>query len=340
MEAVRRPSRVLTRLAFAIALAVACGGGASESPAPTSPIPTGPSAPPAETFFHPAGTPTAKVFIDDGPHGIDVSSSGIVFVTTLFGTSVARFPLEAPSSPLPPIEFGLELSDVVINGTGTVAYVSAPNGTNSGIYVVDVTSGTVKSALPIATVPYHIILSRDESQLFTAASGSRVWSTPVDGSKAAFAQLTGVMSTVAVAPSGGGLYAANLNGLVRRLDAATLSVQESSIGLGTLGDLVVSPDASEVYVVNDDGVVVLAASNLAYSGFVDLGGGVRGMSMSPDGEQLFVTTTLGELVIVDRAGRSVVKRIRLGGVPAHVAFDRLGKTAVVANEFGWVDIIK
>jgi DNA-binding beta-propeller fold protein YncE len=339
MEVVRMSSRTLTLVAFAAALGVACGGGASDSPGPTDLGPTGPSVP-TETFFHPAGTPSAKVLIADAPHGIDVSSTGIVYVTTLFGTSLARFPLDAPSVTLPPIDLTTELSDVVVNGAGTVAYLGVPAGAASVIYAVDVTSGVVKSVLPIGSTPYHIILSRDESQLFTAAAGARVWSTPIDGSKASFAQLSGVTSTVAVSPTGGGLYAANLNGLVRRLDAATLAVQETSIGLGTLGDIVVSPDGAEVYVVNDDGVVVLATSTLAYSGFVSVGDGVRGMSMSPDGEQLYVTTIYGQLVIVDRVRRSIVKRLALGGVPAHVAFDRLGKTAVVANEYGWVDIIK
>jgi YVTN family beta-propeller protein len=326
--------RILRTLALAVALTVACGGDSDS----TATGPTGPTG--TEQPTHPAGTPSTKVVFDNAPHGVAVSSTGAVYVTRLYGFAVARFPLDAPASALPPLVFNTELAAVVFNRAGTVAYISGPSDTDNRIFVVDVATGTVKSSIPVASEPYHLALSSDESQLFASGASSRVWSVPTAGGTAKFAQLTGLMQSVAVSPIDGMLFAANLNGVLRRLDPSTLAVQQSATGLGLLGDLVVSPDGVQVCVVNDGGVLVLDATSLTTLGYVAIGSGVRGMAMSPDGVQLYVTTIFGEIVIVDRVQRSIVKRIAVGGTPAHLAFDRLGRTAVVPNENGWVDIIK
>jgi DNA-binding beta-propeller fold protein YncE len=333
-------ARAFTPVALAVALAVACGSGSSDVLGPPDPGPGGPGPSETENPTHPAGTLSGKVLITDAPHGIDVSSAGAVYVTRLYSPSVARFLVDAPASLLPSINLPTELSDVAFNRAGTVAYVGGPAGADSRIYAIDVASGTVKFTLPVGSSPYHLTLSLDDSRVFAAASQSRVWSAPAAGGTATAAVLTGAMEGVAVSPSGGGLFAANQNGIVRRLDPSSLLVQESSAPIGLLGDLAVSPDGAQVYVVTDVGVVVLATSTLAPIGSVTVGNGAGGMAMSPDGQQLYVTTFFGELAIVDAVRLAVVKRIVLGGTPAHVAFDRLGRTAVVANENGWVDIIK
>jgi DNA-binding beta-propeller fold protein YncE len=335
MNAAPTISRALPLLAFAIVLTVACGGDGSGSP---NNGPTGPTG--TEPPTHPSGTPSGKFVLDSAPHGVDVSATGTVYVTRLYGKAVARFPLTAPGSPLPPLSFPTEVAAVVFNRAGTVAYLSGDADVDNFIYVVDVATGAIKSSIPVATSPYHLALSRDESQLFATAAESRVWSAPTGGGTAKFVQLTGLIQSLAVSPTENALFVTNLNGVLRRLDPSSLAVQLSVSGLGLLGDIVVSPDGKQVCVVNDGFVLVLDASTLAMIGNVSIGSGVRGMAMSPDGEQLYVTSFLGELIIVDRVQRAIVKRIPLGGTPAHLAFDRSGKTAVIPNENGWVDIIK
>jgi YVTN family beta-propeller protein len=48
----------------------------------------------------------------------------------------------------------------------------------------------------------------------------------------------------------------------------------------------------------------------------------------------------GEVVVVDRATRTVVQRIATGGVPRRIVFDQAGTLAVVANEQGYVTYIR
>ena len=59
----------------------------------------------------------------------------------------------------------------------------------------------------------------------------------------------------------------------------------------------------------------------------------------PDGAQLWATSG-GDLLVVDPARASIVTRLTLGGTAAHIAFNHAGTTAFVANEAGWVDVIR
>jgi len=65
-----------------------------------------------------------------------------------------------------------------------------------------------------------------------------------------------------------------------------------------------------------------------------------GMALTPDGQQLYAASSSGTLTIIDRATRTVVNSLYLGGTPRRIAFDEKGFTAVVANEGNWVDVIK
>jgi YVTN family beta-propeller protein len=64
-----------------------------------------------------------------------------------------------------------------------------------------------------------------------------------------------------------------------------------------------------------------------------------GMALSPDGSRL-AATGQGQVVVIDRASRTVLGTVPTGGNPRRVRFDRTGATMVVSNEAGWVDYIR
>lgn len=322
----------------AVLLSLACGGS-GDGGAPTGPGgSTGTNSQPT----HPAGALSGKVTVVGGPQDIAVSATGAVFVVKRYDHDVARFPVDAPASPLAPITVASQPTDVIFNKAGTRAFVSGADGNGWVIYTIDVAAGTVLSFTPVAYAPVRLALSSDESRLFATASSSRVLSIPTSGGAATSVQLTGTLQAIAVSPTSGAVYVSTVTGPVRRLDPATLTVQATSASYGPVnGDLVVSPDGALVYTVADDGGLrVLDASSLTLGGGLDAGGGATGIAMSPDGAQLYVTTYFGELTIVDRVQRTIVKQLTLGGTPARVAFDKQGKTAFVANENDWVDVVK
>ena len=73
---------------------------------------------------------------------------------------------------------------------------------------------------------------------------------------------------------------------------------------------------------------------------VALDGPAWDLQLTPDSTQLYVGLLDGAIQIVDRADRLVVRTVQTGGRPRRIAFDRSGTTAVVANEAGWVDILR
>jgi YVTN family beta-propeller protein len=113
---------------------------------------------------------------------------------------------------------------------------------------------------------------------------------------------------------------------------------------GTIQEVRLSPDGSELYTVNEEGtffVYSLGSGTLASS--LNLGGsGAFGASItpSPDRSKLWVTLiSAGEVKVVDRATRTITRTIYVGGNPRRIAFMSDG-TAVIANEFGYVTWVK
>jgi hypothetical protein len=44
--------------------------------------------------------------------------------------------------------------------------------------------------------------------------------------------------------------------------------------------------------------------------------------------------------MVDAHSLAPVGTLETGGLPRHIAFERLGSVAIVANEAGWVDLVR
>jgi len=73
---------------------------------------------------------------------------------------------------------------------------------------------------------------------------------------------------------------------------------------------------------------------------VALAGGGEGLALNGDGTKLYVGLVFaGAVQVVDRRTRAVVGTIVTGGVPREIGADSNGRM-VVANEAGWVDIVR
>ena len=66
-----------------------------------------------------------------------------------------------------------------------------------------------------------------------------------------------------------------------------------------------------------------------------------GLAISPDGKQLWASLLFaGKVLIMDLASGNPVKSVNVGGRPRGITFGRWGTFAVVANEAGYVDVIR
>src|SRR2546425_7359066 len=64
------------------------------------------------------------------------------------------------------------------------------------------------------------------------------------------------------------------------------------------------------------------------------------VALSPDEAVLYVGLLFaGRVVQLDRPTLRVLARLETGGKPRRIAFDATGRSALIANEAGWVDLV-
>ena len=143
------------------------------------------------------------------------------------------------------------------------------------------------------------------------------------------------------APSSARTFVATRSaGVVLELEAKTLERLRSFRVHGYAQGLVA--DAAELYVANESGwmdVLHLDTGDVVAS--LRLDAGAYGLDLSPDAQWLFVTLpSVGRVAIISRTSLRQVHTIQAGGTPRHTAFTPDGRTAVIANEGGWVDVLR
>jgi YVTN family beta-propeller protein len=292
---------------------------------------------------HPAGIRAARVTgLTGRPFGVGISSAGVVYVTQQDANAVARFSL-SDLVPRASIPVGSDPGDVVFTRAGATAFVSGFE--DGSLHAIDVASGEPAELPPVSSNAYRLGLSSDEKRVFVTSTDGRLYALDMRGEPvAAPLQLRGALQGLALSPSGRTLFVSSNRGSVWKVDAATLRVMgPAATGGGRLQDVAVAPDESEIYAASENGWVdVLDAATMRRRQRIVLPGlAPFGLTMTPDGAQLYVTSpNTGDVVVIDRATREVIRTIRVSGTPRRVAFDRTGGTAAISNESNWVDIVR
>jgi len=73
---------------------------------------------------------------------------------------------------------------------------------------------------------------------------------------------------------------------------------------------------------------------------VPLSSGGEGISLGSDGKLYIGEVFAGLVEVVNPATRTVTRTITVGGTPREVATDAARGRVLVANEAGWVDIVR
>jgi len=345
------------RLMSAIALVglagfAACHPEATLAPAtsPTTTHATSDSTPPG--MGHPDGVVDRLIALNGEPYGVAISSTGQVLVARVLADSVSPIRLGDPA-------FGAGISvsvgggamtcdttrggamgsvHVAFNPAGTRAYVTDQFG--NAVSVLDATSHTV-----IATIP----LGDGGFNLGVAPNGERVYATTAAGHVRVIATATNTVvdsmmvgsaaNGVAFSPDGGTVY-------ISSRDAGTVSAFRTSddhlLHTYTVGGrpqrVSVSPDGATLYAANEDhglDVVSVATGTATTVAGIDAG---YGLGLTPDGEELWVTSpTEARVYIVDRQSAAVATTVQLAGaMPRNVAFSADGAVGVVTDGNGSV----
>jgi YVTN family beta-propeller protein len=147
---------------------------------------------------------------------------------------------------------------------------------------------------------------------------------------------------MALTSNGAELYVSSIGGKLYKLHANGTGPVDSVLLGGTLQDLALSRDGTELYVANENGSLeIRSPTTLAPIDTIPGAAGAFGLKVTPDGVQLYATYPGAGLIrIIDRTTRTVGPTLAVGGTPRRIAFDRLGLTALIPNEAGFVTVVK
>ena len=106
--------------------------------------------------------------------------------------------------------------------------------------------------------------------------------------------------------------------------------------------MVVSADGLTLYAANEagwlDAIHLPTGRPLAQ---VQFGTAALSLAVSPDEAVIYVGLLFaGRVVQIDRPTLRVLGSLGTGGKPRRIAFDGAGRTALIANEAGWVDLVR
>jgi YVTN family beta-propeller protein len=273
----------------------------------------------------------AKVWLAGRPYGVAVSRAGVIYVAKIGTSSLARGDL-ATRRFTSTVFVGSTPPHVVFNPTGTTAYATLQTG--QALAVVDVASNRRTASVPLPSDGFNLIVQ---------PNGRRVYVTTADGTLYVINAATNRVITrlfvgeaangLAWSPDAKWLYVSSRDaGTVVAINPADNTITRTYTVGGMPQRLVVSPDGSELYVANEvSGLDVVNVASGAVSS-TSFGTAGYGVALAPGGNRLYVTLPqAGEVRVLSRITRRLVKNLVIGGIPRNVTFAPNGM-ALVTNE--------
>ena len=298
--------------------------------------PTGPGG------THPEGIIERTDQLPARPYGVAVSRNDVVYVTQLDDQRLSRIDLptlgESGS-----VAVGSIPTDVWFNSAGTRAYVA--NQFSASVGIVDVATNTQTSSIPVRGDIFQAVPDPSDSRLYVVTNRDSLYEiNRGSGTAVRTLPLAGTGQSMAWHPNGYLLYVSTFTGgTAVEVDTRTMTVTRTFVTGSKAQAVVVSRDGGELWVADEDLGKVDVFSLLTGERLtsVPVEGNPWGMAMTPDQQQLYVGLVFqGEVVVIDRGSRAVVRRIQTGGAPRRIVFNQAGTIAVVANESGYVTYIR
>ena len=110
---------------------------------------------------------------------------------------------------------------------------------------------------------------------------------------------------------------------------------------GTTTRVLLSPDGSLLYVAKEGGIDVFSTATRALVSSIGIPSLVNGMALSADGSILWASTTFsGQVYRITTSNMAITASVGVGGTAQEVVYHEASGTLYVANESGWVDVLK
>jgi YVTN family beta-propeller protein len=275
------------------------------------------------------------------PYGIALSSTGTIVATRLAAGTLAMSTLGEPTS-TDTVQVGAAPTGVALSPAGTQALVT--NQFSRSLGVVDIASRVQTSVIPLGNDPFVVTYSPDGERAYVSTNVGMVYAIDVSARTVVDSVFTGHGSNgLAFSPDKSRLYvSAFVAGAVYEVNLASFDVSRTFNTGGSPQGLVVSPDGAELYAANEAGWLdIWDLASGARRDSVALPSAAFGLAMSPDGTRLAVgLNSAGRVLQLNRQSRVVMKDHDIGGNPRRLQYSATGKTLVVANLDGWIDLIQ
>jgi YVTN family beta-propeller protein len=243
---------------------------------------------------------TNTIPVGNNPQDVAVSSTGVIYVT-IFATDEVAVVDSGSLTVVDRIPVGNQPRGVAFSPDGSRAYVAITGQPDpAGVAVIDVAAGDVVDMVESGLGPFGVAVAPNGTVYVSNAIGRQV------------------------SPGPPPVYQPTVSVIATPANEVTTTID---VGTGPAG-LAVSPDGSEVYVVNLNGnlVTVIDTSSNTPDDTIAVGSAPVAVAFSPDGDKAYVANNSpfsNNLSVIDTATREALNP--LGGIGAGI------NDVVVAN---------
>lgn len=271
------------------------------------------------------GTP---IGVGSRPFAVAVNPAGtLVYIANFSGASVSVIST-ASNTVVATITGITNPSSVVLNASGTRAYVTQDLGGLGSVFVIDTATNTlVGSPIVVSMSSYGLAVNAAGTRLYVTSFYGTSLSVIDTSSNTAVATVPGLRMPFGVTlnPAGTRAYIANSNGnTVSILDTATNTIVDTVSTGSRAVETAFNPTGTRAYVTNfsSDSVSVIdtTASPPVVIATIPVGVNPQGISMNADGTRVYVANRNSNTVsVIDTATNTVLgSPISVGSSPASI----------------------
>jgi streptogramin lyase len=288
---------------------------------------------------HPKGVLSARLSVSGNPFDVAIAPNGVACVTR--GRAAAVDCLElSPLRITGAVRTGAAPTRVVVSPSGDEAYVT--NQFTEDVAIIDLPQRRLSGVVSVPGHPLGAVLSPDARTLYVATNVDRLCAISLSARRVvASVPVPLVCSGLGVHPSGRWVYVPTWKaGCILEVDARTLrTARRLEVG-GAPQDLTVCVDGFVLYSANQGGWLDAIHLSTRRVARVHLGSAAFAVALSPDEAVVYVGLRVARRVVqIDRSTLQVLGSLETGGRPRRIAFERTGRSALIANEAGWVDLV-